>query len=111
MRVLNAYEAGVWLSKYVPVALSVLATSKNDLVLAARKIGFPAYAKLISREALHKTEVGGVRIVHSLSELTSCWDDFVGATRKARISLQGVLVQEVVKGRELIVGVHNDPTF
>ena len=52
-----------FLRAYVPVAKHVLVDSFHDMDPAVKKIGFPLVLKIISPDALHKSDIQGVRIV------------------------------------------------
>ncbi len=81
---------------------------------AAEEIGFPVALKIVSPDALHKTEVGGVALgLRDPSEVTAAAD---AMTRRLHAShpaaqIDGFLVQEIVRGLELIVGARTDPMY
>ena len=71
--------------------------------------------KIVSPQASHKTEVGGVSLA-----LARCGGgarrgrSHGGAARRARSAsarVEGFLVQEMVDGLEMILGVREDPQF
>jgi acetate---CoA ligase (ADP-forming) len=77
-------------------------------VAAAGELGFPVVLKLISPEALHKTEVGGVAV--GLRD--------ADAVRRAATEMQGrvsqvdgFLLQEMVSGLEVIAGLREDVQY
>ena len=85
----------------------VFATSKEAALRAAREIGYPLVAKIVSPAALHKSDVGGV--VVGLET-----DDVLGDVfdRFSRIEgFLGVHLEETVKGVELIIGAKIDFQF
>ncbi len=87
----------------IPVARHEVADSLQSVERLAKSFGFPVVLKLVSPEVIHKTESGGVKIVHSLDELR-----FVSS----RFLEQGkVLVQERCSGVEMFLGIKNDPCF
>ena len=96
------------------MAPGVVAHSADEAAALARVFGYPVVAKLVSSKAVHKTEVGGVRL-HLASEdavraayaqLCETARDVLGGT------LEGVLVQPMVSaGTETLVGLTQDPTF
>ncbi|MGE0361412.1 MAG: acetate--CoA ligase family protein [Vicinamibacterales bacterium] len=78
-----------------------VAGSASEAVEAARSIGYPVALKLLSRQVLHKTEVGGVRL-----GLTSD-DDVRGAFEAVRRGLdahgagaafEGAVIQQMITG-------------
>lgn len=80
----------------------------------AAAIGFPVAAKIISPQALHKTELGGVALhLRDAAAVHVAAEAMVGRLRAhhpgARV--EGFLVQEMVDGLELIVGVREDAQY
>jgi acyl-CoA synthetase (NDP forming) len=81
---------------------------------AAAKTGFPVALKIVSPQAIHKTEVGGVAL-----DITSEDAAFSAATEmEARLravepdaEIEGFMVQQMVDGLEVIAGVRDDPQF
>jgi acetate---CoA ligase (ADP-forming) len=92
-----------------------LATSVDEAVAAAREIGFPVVLKIVSPQIQHKTEAGGVILgVADEAAVAAGYEQIVASARRynAEAEIQGVSVQEMVRGgRELIVGMNNDPQF
>lgn len=73
----------------------------------------PYAAKLVSPDALHKTEVGGVRLgLGSTAAVRDAVRQLETVARKRELRLEGVLVEEMAKpGVELVVGGILDPRF
>lgn len=77
---------------------------------AAEKIGFPVALKIVSETISHKTEAGGVRL--NLADRDAVLreaQDLITTIGTDNIS--GFLVQEMVAGTEMLVGIRNDPDF
>lgn len=81
---------------------------------AAAETGFPVALKIVSPQAVHKTEVGGVALNIASEEAA------VAAAREmeARLlaadpnaEIDGYMVQQMVDGLEVIAGVRDDPQF
>jgi acyl-CoA synthetase (NDP forming) len=87
----------------IPVAKFELADSLQKVERAQKKFGFPCVLKLVSPKVIHKTEEGGVKIIHDPSELRESANLFL---KKGK-----VLVQEKCEGVELFLGIKNDPSF
>ena len=86
----------------------------EDAANEAEKMGYPIVLKIVSPQASHKTEVGGValNLCDSAAVITSALD------MEARLKVaepeaivEGFLVQEMVSGVEVILGVREDPQF
>ena len=83
------------------------ARSGADAVTAAGRIGWPVVAKVVSPEVIHKSDAGGVAV--GVSDENEMRDVF---RRLASIKgADGVLVEEMLPGLELIVGGKVDEQF
>jgi acetate---CoA ligase (ADP-forming) len=98
----------------LPSPESALAGTPADAGTYAERIGFPVAVKIVSPDAVHKTEVGGVALglrdaasVRAAAELLTA--RLASHHRDAKVD--GFLVQEMVDGVEMIVGVREDPQF
>lgn len=81
---------------------------------AAADTGFPVALKIVSPQAVHKTEVGGVAL-NIVSEDAAI---AAAADMEARLrnvdpgaEIEGFMVQQMVQGLEVIAGVRDDPQF
>ncbi len=98
----------------IRVPNSALATSPADAAVHATSIGFPVALKVMSPQAGHKTEVGGVVLGLTDAGAVSAAAEAMATRFKAQYpdaTLSGFLVQEMVEGLELILGVREDPQF
>jgi len=85
----------------------VLAATASEAVAAAKRIGYPVAAKVVSPKILHKSEAGGVAVgVPDAPHLTDIFGKF-----SALEGFAGLLVEEMLPGRELIVGAKVDFQF
>ena len=107
--VFTEYKAEQFLSKYLPVAKNQLIQNINEIDF--NRFKFPLVLKLISPNALHKSDVKGVRFVHTMEELTKEFDSLTQLAKDKHFKLEGILVQEFKEGYFLIVGGKKDPTF
>ncbi len=104
-------ETEKFLRAYVPVAKHVLAHSYADAVVAAKHTGFPLVLKIISPQALHKSEVRGVRLVKTQADFKEEFDDLMRIVKKKGLTLEGILVQEFVRGHYVLIGLKRDQVF
>ena len=93
---------------------SAFAKTPDDAGAQATRIGFPVAVKIVSPEASHKTEVGGVALglrdaAAVRGEAEAMAARLVDHHPHARV--EGFLVQEMLDGLEMIVGVREDPQF
>jgi acetyltransferase len=97
------------------VPLGRMATTADEAIEAAQKIGFPIAMKISSPDVIHKSDLGGVKLnLDSDDEVRDAFDLMTMRIRqrvpKARI--EGVYVEQMCKrGREVILGMTRDPQF
>jgi len=92
----------------VPVVEERLARSVEEAASAASALGYPVVLKADAPDILHKTEQGVVRLdIGNEAELRPAYAEIVAAARG--YALNGVLVQPMVSGAEVIVGARVDP--
>lgn len=93
----------------IPRPASVLATTEDEALEAGRSIGGPVVLKVVSSEALHKSDVGGVLLdIEGDEAVLAGYRSIAGAVPVR----DGILVQEMVKGgHEVLVGMTEDPNF
>jgi len=80
---------------------------------AARRLGFPLAVKLVSPAAIHKSEVGGVRLgLDSEVRVRDAVDAIADAARRHAVQTEGCLVERMAEpGTELVLGGLVDPRF
>jgi acetyltransferase len=98
----------------IPTAPSLLAQEAAAAAAFARAAGYPVVLKIISKEWLHKSDRGGVRLnISDETQLRTTFQELteVFEVRTPEGSLEGILVQKQVKGVELLLGLKRDPQF
>lgn len=99
----------------VRVCRSAFARTREEVLAAGRKVGFPLVMKMTSKTTSHKTDVGGVRVgIRDEAALAAEYDDLMARLEKAGLieGLEGVLIQEMVSGsREMVCGIAEDPQY
>src|SRR3989344_4751382 len=107
-KVLNIYKAEKLISSNIDVAKSTLV---KDLVKEAdgvnkftEKYGFPVVLKVVSDEALHKSDLGGVSIAYNQRDLESKWGDMEKNLKKHKIKYEGILIQQFIEGEQIFIG-------
>lgn len=107
MRVLAAYG--------IRTCGSGFATTEDEAVAIADRIGYPVVMKMTSRTTSHKTDVGGVRVnIRCADELRAQYQDLIARLDALGelAGLEGVIIQEMVRGnREMVCGVAKDPQY
>jgi acyl-CoA synthetase (NDP forming) len=92
---------------------ALLKTAREAAAMATR-IGYPVALKIVSPQASHKTEVGGVAIdLKDAHQVESRAQAMLDQLKKVQptATVDGFLVQEMVSGVEMIVGARSDPLF
>lgn len=113
---LTEYESKKILSACdIPITEIRLAKSKLEAVEAARIIKYPVVAKVSSPDVLEKSKAGGVRVgLASEIEVRHAFDDIIAnvEAQYTEAEIWGVTIQEFIpQGREVIIGVIQDPSF
>ncbi len=96
----------------IPSPLGGIAEDGAGAARLAASIGYPVALKLLSRDIVHKTELGAVRTgLKSDHEIIQAADEMVANAGHHNVSFDGFLVQEMVDGIELVVGARTDFSF
>ena len=103
----------------IPVAESATAANLEELKHVAESVRYPVVLKALVPEIVHKMEAGGVAIdLRSPAELLIAAEKMVQSVARYRGQAAeaagnlGFLVQEYVRGgREVILGMTQDPTY
>lgn len=111
MKVLNAVESENFLKEYLPVAKSILSSNFDEALKFVNRNNYPVVLKLISEKIIHKTEFKAVSIVKNEEEMGREFDRLLESARKKRLKVDGILVQEFFKGKEVIIGLKKDDSF
>lgn len=83
------------------------AHSLDEAINFAHQTGFPVVAKVVSPRVIHKSDVGGVIVgIDTDEKLEKAFNAF-----KLLDGFDGMLVEELVTGQELIVGAKIDYQF
>jgi acyl-CoA synthetase (NDP forming) len=91
----------------IPVPDFTLAATAAEAVAAAKRIGYPIVAKVVSPAIVHKSDAGGVTVgIQDAAHLTEIFNRF-----SALEGFVGLLVEEMLAGTELIVGAKIDFQF
>ncbi len=113
---LLAYEAEKLMqAARVPMPQSSIARNLDEVVKAAREIGYPVVMKVVSKDIIHKSDVGGVALdLENTDEVIDAYQAIIQncRSRMPNAIIEGVEVAEMVqKGTETIIGARRDQTF
>jgi acyl-CoA synthetase (NDP forming) len=98
----------------IPVVNERLLTEAEVAALQSAPLSFPLAVKIESPDVPHKTEAGAVRLnIADLAGLKQAAREVIAAARQYRSGarIDGVLVQEMASGLEVIVGAVDDAFF
>ena len=91
----------------LPTTRFVWAKSLEASLQGSKEVGYPLVAKVVSPDILHKSDVGGVVVgVEDDRELEQVYHRMSGLK-----GFQGLLLDQMVQGIEMIVGGKEDPQF
>ncbi len=92
---------------HVPTSRFVWAKTKEEALAGAKTIGYPLVAKVVSPDVIHKSDVGGVAVgLKNEDEVLAAFERM--STLPA---FEGILLDEMGHGVELIVGSKQDSQF
>lgn len=117
-KVLNEMESKALLSAFhIPVAKTMVARSPNEALLIAEQLGFPVAMKVNSPDITHKTDAGGVLLnLGNAQAVRAAYHEIMDNVQHNRPNahMDGISIEPMIvkpNGRELMVGVTNDPVF
>ncbi len=92
-----------------------VAASRDEAVSIAEKLGYPVVLKVVSRDILHKSDVGGVKLgLRNNDEVAAAYDEIMASAkqRAPQAAVDGVSVQKMARpGVEVIIGMFKDAQF
>lgn len=104
----------------IPIPAYATAASADEAVKKSKEIGFPVVLKILSKDILHKSDAGGVKInLKSEDEVRNAFNEIIenakkyGSKKGIEVDLsRGVFISDFAEmGTEIIVGVTKDPQF
>jgi acyl-CoA synthetase (NDP forming) len=99
----------------MPVVETRLATSKKEAVSFSKEIGFPVVMKIISRDIVHKSDIGGVKVgLANAAQVGKAYTSMLSSIlqKMPEAAIEGVSIQKMAPpGLELIIGMTEDPQF
>lgn len=99
----------------IPVVEGIVAKDTNEAIDFAEKNGYPVVLKVVSKDIIHKTDIGGVIVgIKNEKELREGSLNLIRNVKKYKPTarIDGLFVQKMLpKGVEVIVGGKKDPTF
>jgi acyl-CoA synthetase (NDP forming) len=92
-----------------------LARLKNEAVSISNQIGYPVVLKIASKDIVHKSDAGGVKLgLKTPEEVGMAYDDILSSISQKypNAIIQGITVQKAARsGTEVIIGMLKDDQF
>jgi acetyltransferase len=99
----------------IPAVGTAISKTLKETVDAAEEIGYPLVMKIISPQISHKSDVGGIKLnLNNAEDVKDAYEDMMAKIpeRVPNANLEGVQLQRMVSGgKEVIIGMIQDPTF
>ena len=98
----------------IPIPGEASVKTAEDAAKESSKIGYPVVMKIVSFDIAHKTDVGGVVVgVRNDEEAKAAFDKIMASCKKAKpeARLDGVSIQQMVSGEEVILSMIRDQQF
>jgi acetate---CoA ligase (ADP-forming) len=98
----------------VPTPGEATVSTADDAVEQCNKIGYPVVMKIISPDIQHKTDVGGVVVgVKNQDDARDAFYKIMSSCKSAKpeARLDGVSIQQMVSGQEVILSMVRDENF
>ncbi|MFB6291140.1 MAG: acetate--CoA ligase alpha subunit [Candidatus Bipolaricaulia bacterium] len=97
----------------IPTIPADLARSAEEAEEIAERIGSRVVLKVDSAQIVHKSDAGGVKVGIEPADVEGEYRSMMEKLRKTRpeAEINGIRVQEMVEGEEVIVGLKRDPQF
>jgi acyl-CoA synthetase (NDP forming) len=95
----------------IPIPEQDLATTKEETLSIANKIGFPVVLKLMAEDIVHKSDTGAVKLnIKNEDETAQAYDDLMKIPSQSEkfISVQKMAEEPIT---ELIIGMTTDAQF
>ncbi|MFA6190152.1 MAG: acetate--CoA ligase family protein [Candidatus Staskawiczbacteria bacterium] len=107
MQVIDFELAKKLLAKYkISFPRTVLCITPEEAQKTADIFGYPVFLKIYGNDILHRTEINGVDEAKNKEEAIKMFSKMIKIK-----GVEGVLIQEKVDGKNLIIGMKRDPQF
>jgi len=114
-RYLSFSESYALLKKYdIPLIDSLLVKNEKELAKACSKLRFPLAMKISSPDVIHKTDVNAVILnINSVANAKREYKNLLKNINKnyPRARIDGVVIQKMSTGLEIIAGLKKDEVF
>ena len=98
----------------IPLNKMEMAKNLEETLEKAKSIQYPNVLKVVSEDVIHKSDSGGVKVgINSEDDLREAYEDMMQSVKKyyPDAKIEGVSIEEMVKGVELLIGINTDLQF
>ncbi|MCG3223871.1 MAG: acetate--CoA ligase family protein [Candidatus Heimdallarchaeota archaeon] len=98
----------------IPLNKMKVAKDLEESIQRANEVGYPIVLKVISEDVIHKSDSGGVKVgIKSDDELSKSYQEMMINVLSfyPDAKIEGVSVEEMVSGVELLIGTNTDSQF
>ncbi len=98
----------------IPLNKMKVAKDLEESIQRANEVGYPIVLKVISEDVIHKSDSGGVEVgIKSDNELSKSYHEMMENVLSfyPDAKIEGVSVEEMVGGVELLIGTNTDAQF
>ena len=94
----------------IPVVYEAVCKTAENCITEIQKIGFPVVMKVVG--PIHKSDVGGVITnIKNDEDTRKAFNNIMQTAKKLKVKPEGVLIQKMASGTEIIIGLKQDPQF
>jgi acyl-CoA synthetase (NDP forming) len=100
--------------KRFPIIKTVFVKSEKNLLKEAKKLKYPVVLKLISPDIVHKSDANIIFLnIQNDEELEERYQKSIKNAKKFKktVKIDGILLQEMISGQEVIIGMKRDEQF
>ena len=98
----------------IPLNKMFFAQDVENCIAKASEIGYPVVLKIVSKDVVHKSDSGGVKVgIKSAEELRAACGEMLKRVKEyhSNAKIDGFSIEEMVEGVELLVGTNTDEQF
>jgi len=113
MKGLAEYQALTYLKEYgINVVPMKLVADMEEALNFVEEVAYPVVLKGVVRDLYHKSELGIVKInINNDEMLKKAWGEIEQSVNKTGMKSEGMLIQKMVHGVEVIVGASYEEQF
>jgi acetate---CoA ligase (ADP-forming) subunit beta len=99
----------------IPAVETKLAKTWEEAVAISKSIGYPVVLKIVSKQVIHKSDLGGVKLNLTTDQaVRTAYEDIISSIKGKypQADIDGISVQKMVRpGTEVVVGMTKDAQF